>query len=275
MPEEFIERAYEIPEAENNPYRLGRNVKHDIRSRQFPFSGPAMGDVPIEWDVVIGLLDQGPLGSCTGNAGTNDEAADNIMGEGYVKDPKTNHVLDEDYAVQLYSDATKIDPYSGTYPPTDTGSDGLTIAKVLVSRKLITKYEHIFSLDAAKAAITRGPFITGVNWYDGMFYPDSRGIVKISGSVAGGHEFLVRGRKQYFLDQGDTTWYWKCRNSWGNWADNGDFYLSDATYARLLSEDGDATVLYFVTRETPLVLPPCNWIQKLLRWLGLGLSDCL
>lgn len=239
-----------------NQFHLGRNVKHDPRSRNFPFRSSLqlseVEDVEIEWDVAIPPLDQMSLGSCTGNAGTADEATNALEYVGGTNDPLSRAPLDEDYAIALYSEATAIDDYQGTYPPNDTGSDGLSIAKALKSRGLITSYEHIFSLSTAILAIHHGPFITGINWYEGMFDPDPRGVVTISGRIAGGHEPTVIGRKKYFISQGDSLFYWKLRNSWGSsWGDSGNFYMSDATYERLLSEDGDATVLSWISNPAP------------------------
>ena len=243
-------------ELPGNPNRLGRNIKHDERSRGFPFVSSKLlsevEDLDVEWDMAIQALDQMFLGSCTGNAGTANEATNSHDYTGLTNDPLSLAVLDEEYAVTLYSEATALDPYQGTYPPEDTGSDGLSIAKVLSNRGLITSYEHIFSLSAAILAIHHGPFITGVNWYEGMFNPDTRGVVTISGRVAGGHEFTAVGRKRYFTNQGDTDFYWKFRNSWGPfWGADGNFYMSDSTYGRLLSEDGDATVLNWVSAVSP------------------------
>jgi hypothetical protein len=271
--------------APGNPYPLGRNVKHDSRSLNFlvedAFPGTLPVDVEIEWPIGIPVLNQASLGSCTGNAGTEAESA---MAEDKPVwttesgiDPQFAPLLDEPYAIQLYSDATKIDPFQDAYPPEDTGSDGLSIAKVLKTRGVIDKYTHGTSLDSCKIMIQHGAFIVGWPWFDGMFNPDFRGIVTISGGIAGGHEITVFGRKQYFKDLGDLTWYWKLRNHWtAAWGALGDFFVSDDTFSELLAQDGDATFLHFVTSVPPRPSGPPpfsllsileSWIESVTRWL--------
>jgi hypothetical protein len=263
-----------IPVSPGNPFPLGRNVKHDSRSRQYPFRVVAAAKVvdrPIEWLSAIEPLNQGDLGSCTGNAGTHCQACCSytITAKAAI-DPWSNDLLDELYAVHLYSAATKVDNFQGDYPSEDTGSDGLSIAKVLKSRGNLTKFTHIFSLEDAKLAIQDGAFITGTNWYSGMFYPQYDGVVEISGDVSGGHEYAVVGR---VMRRGEL--YWKCMQSWGkDWGDGGFFYLSDATYERLLRENGDATVLHWKSFDVvpepiqPWVTSIGRWIVDLLRQLG-------
>ena len=247
------------------PHSLGRNVKHDPASRRFAHPVTAVEDKPVEWPVKISPLDQDlPItyggfrfpdgtGSCTGNAGTGDEATDAAGRPGVTSDPMSGSMLDEQYALRLYADATAIDDYQGTFPLEDTGSDGLSIAKVLKTRGLVDGYTHVLQYAAALSAIQGGPFITGTNWYDSMFDPDPDGVVTIAdgAQVAGGHEYLVIGRQ---VVRGQLMW--KFRNSWGQtFGDRGDFYMEDATYRRLLSEDGDATVMHWTTSAGPAPQP--------------------
>lgn len=257
----YFRRLEPLP---GNPHALGRNVKHDPSSRRFAHPVAAVADKPVEWPVRIRPLDQdlpvlfqghsfNGTGSCTGNSGTGDEASDATGRTGQTTDALSGAVLDEQYALQLYADATAVDDYQGTFPAEDTGSDGLSIAKVLKARGLISSYTHILSYDAALTAIQNGPFITGTNWYQGMFNPDADGVVRIAedDQVAGGHEYLVIGRA---MIQGRLMW--KFRNSWGSgFADGGDFYMEDPTYRRLLSEDGDGTVLHWTDIVTPAPAP--------------------
>jgi hypothetical protein len=154
----------------------------------------------------------------------------------------------EALAVDLYSAATAADPFDGRWPPDDTGSDGLSVAKVLKQRGLIGAYTHCFGIGDVLAALQDGPVITGTPWYDGMFNPGDRGVVTISGDVVGGHEYLITGvdvvRQEVTFD-----------NSWGpRWGEAGSGRMSYATYGRLLAEDGDATVLH--APVTPGPTPP-------------------
>ena len=38
-----------------------------------------------------------------------------------------------------------------------------------------------------------GPVVVGTNWYYGMFYPDTTGLIKIRGGLAGGHAYVING----------------------------------------------------------------------------------
>jgi hypothetical protein len=177
-------------------------------------------------------LDQGSLGSCTGNACAG---ALNTVPVHHTRD----RVLKETDAVKLYSLATTLDPYDGSYPPEDTGSDGQSVAKAARRLGYISEYRHAFSIDQALQALMSGPVITGVRWYDAMFEPTAQGFVHIGGNVAGGHEFLVRGytagRKPYV----------RCVNSWGkSWGPlGGEFKLFVSEWEQLLADGGDVTVL--------------------------------
>lgn len=221
----------------DTPYPLGRNIVHDSRSLAFMVEAPKrVTPVSRTWTRYTPILDQGNLGSCTGNAITGLCGTAPFYGSLYAL-RKAGLLLDESLAVALYERATVIDPFSGSYPPDDTGSDGLSVTKAAIERGLLSKtYLHINSLAAAYTAIAKSPFIVGSYWYDDMFNPDSSGVVKIGGAVAGGHEYECLGYST-------SSKRWKFANSWGpGWGRSGYFYMSNDTLAQLLSEQGDATV---------------------------------
>lgn len=224
--------------------RLGRHVKHDSRSLDYKFDGSGIATTSVRHTRYIPVLDQGDLGSCTGNAATGNLGT----GDFYATIP-SSVTLDETEAVKLYSAATALDSYPGSYPPNDTGSDGLSVAKAAQQAGLISGYQHITSLNDAIAALQLGPIITGVNWYSSFDNPTKSGKVSITKSayVRGGHEFV--------LDEVDVVnKLIGATNSWGtSWGLKGRFYFSFADYERLLSEQGDATV--FVKLSTPEPTP--------------------
>jgi hypothetical protein len=190
--------------------RLGRHVEHDPRSREFPFRLAA--GTPTIRRVVhrhYGVLDQGGLGSCTGNAAAG--ALNTVP-----LHRKGGRVWDEDEAVAVYERATVLDTFPGEYPPDDTGSSGLAAAKACAWLGLISGYRHAFGITDALAALMAGPVITGVNWYEAFDQPDT----------ADGEGTVL------------------AVNSWGRgWGRNGRFTFSTAMWAQLLAEDGDATIL--------------------------------
>lgn len=222
--------------------RLGRNINHDPRSRMFALDTSNLDIQSVKHQRRITVLEQGNLGSCVGNAGIG------CLGtEPYVSDLLTEgYQLNETGAVQLYSDATKIDPFEGEYPPTDTGSDGLSVAKVLKAKGEISGYQWVFSLNDALKALALGPFITGVYWMNDMFHPDSDGRVRPTGGVAGGHEFVA---DELDVERG-RIWF---TNSWGvDWGVQGRFYMTFVDYGSLLAQQGDVTIFVPVSEPAPI-----------------------
>jgi hypothetical protein len=220
-------RTEHIPEIQVPGMRLGRNVDHDERSKGFPALTAALSTARHERRCPP--FDQGHLGSCTGNA----------MAGALMTDPLyiQNRDLGEKDAVELYSEATRIDRFPGVYPPDDTGSSGLAVAKAARAGGYISSYRHAFGLQHALGALVVGPVITGVTWYSSFDQPLATGEVLIADGayVRGGHEFEVNG-----IDvENRRVW---CVQSWGpTWGGLGDgtFWMSWDTWDRLLQDKGD------------------------------------
>lgn len=248
---------------EDQDPRLGRNVLHDSRSLSYQVEARDLTTLrSIRHQSRIPVLDQGAylppgttkrisLGSCTGNAGTNVLGTDKFLATDPVKAKLslTDADIDESFAVMVYSEATKIDPYSGTYPPSDTGSNGLSIAKVLVKLGLISGYQHATSLAAALTALNDQPCMAGTVWRGDMFNPGPDGRLKITGQVEGGHEYKldeldVENRRVWMLNQWGPDWGIQGR-AWFSWED----------FGTLLADQGDLTVLTPVTQPAPTPSP--------------------
>lgn len=233
--------------------RLGRHVLHDSRSLNYQVEAE---DVTVlksaRWPGRIPVLDQGQLGSCTGNAAVNVLATEPFWSTNPVRAilSESSEQLDEEYAVSVYSEATTLDPYVGTYPPTDTGSDGLSVAKVLQKQGKIGGYLHATSLAAALTALSKSACMAGTVWRGDMFKPDSDGRLKCTGNVEGGHEYKldeldVENRRIWIL------------NSWGpNWGLGGRAWMSWDDFGGLLAQRGDVTVFTPVTQPAPTPTPP-------------------
>jgi hypothetical protein len=234
--------------------RLGRHVEHDPRSRAYALSEDLLPSTysSAVHTVRIPVLDQGSLGSCTGNAAEAFSGSDPLFAAipATVRArPTWDTDTNETQAVALYSAATRLDGVQGVYPPTDTGSTGVAVAKAAQKAGLISGYQHAFSLDSALKALAVSPLIVGVNWYEGFDTPNAEGLVEISGSVRGGHEFLLYGidatRKRVLA-----------RNSWGaSWGVKGAFAFSFDDLGRLLDEEGDATLFVPLTAPAPTPTP--------------------
>jgi len=219
----------ELSELEVPGRRLGRHIEHDPRSRNFPAPTVPISDVK---HVRHGApFDQGQLGSCTGNA-----MAGALMTEPYYTASRS---LTENDAVSLYEQATHLDHVKGSYPPDDTGSTGLAVAKAARSDGYITGYSHAFGFDHALGALALAPVIAGINWYDSFDYPLPGGECPLTpgATVRGGHEVELFG-----IDvQNKQIWAYQ---SWGpTWGglSNGTFWFSFDTFTQLLAERGDVT----------------------------------
>jgi hypothetical protein len=205
--------------------RLGRLVEHDERSWNFQ-AARAPQLVSVEHKRRARPFDQGQIGSCTGNAltGCLDTA------------PFTHSRLGERTALKLYSLATQLDGSPGTYPPDDTGSSGLAVCKAAVQLKYISGYTHAFGLQHALEALTLGPVITGIPWFDSFDQPVG-GLLSISpnAGIRGGHEIEVNLISVEHRLVGGF-------NSWGpDWGLHGRWLMSWDTWSECLAQQGDVT----------------------------------
>ena len=190
------------------------------------------------WTPLGPALDQGGLGACTGNAMVLSRVSKPWTWSGTL-DP----VELEKLAVSIYADATKRDPFPGTYPPDDTGSDGNSVMSVAKERGLISGWTSVYTFAGLQRQLQKGPCILGSNWYTSMFYPNSCGQLDIWGNVEGGHETTIRGirydTKQVLLE-----------TSWGNKfgvsvnGRGGLFWLTFGSVERLLNEGADIECPY-------------------------------
>jgi hypothetical protein len=134
----------------------------------------------------------------------------------------------------LYDAAQLVDEWPGT------DYDGTSVragAKVLKSWGHIQQYRWAFSLsDVVNALLEMGPVVVGTKWYQGMFSPDANYFIHPTGSVAGGHAWVLNGvnTKEQRL---------RLKNSWGrNWGRTGNAFISFDDFEMLLEDDGEACI---------------------------------
>lgn len=227
-----------------NPQRgFGRHVRHDPRSRGYRIT---RRETPRTAQHVsrIGPLDQGDLGQCTGAAALKCLSYDPFYSQ--LNRRFQAFRWDISTATQLYSFNTQNDSFAGTYPPEDTGSDGLASGDTLKKLSWISGYVHGFGLYDLISGLQAGPVSMGSNWYSSMSTPTSSGEVRITSAA------YLEGGHQYCLDGVDVAAQrvWG-QQSWGaGWGPlGGRFWMSYKTVQRLLAESGD--VISYIPLSEP------------------------
>lgn len=241
--------------------RLRRNVNHDSRSLDFQVKEkPRSVLASARWKSNIPTLDQGELGSCVGNSTTKTLSYDQFWSAVQSLLSTVDATVDETFAVKFYSDCTKADSYAGTYPPKDTGSDGLTAGKVAKARGYISGYQHCTTLGQVTTTLAEKPTIAGTEWRQDMFNPDRDGRLHITGDVAGGHEYTLEG-VDFELKR---IWM---HNSWNDsWGVDGCAYYTFDDFDELMHAEGDITP--FTPLDTaPVPVKPDDMDQMLYDFL--------
>lgn len=228
---------------------LGRHVVHDSRNLAYPYRRRVVAGGPTLVTKLharnIPILDQGNVGSCTGNGEVGVMACEPVFAA-LPAGTKLNEAL----ALKIYSGAEDIDG-DGPYPPNDNGSSGPSAAKAAMKLGLISGYTHCLSLADVLDALQSGAVSIGINWYDSFDNPPASGLLTISpnASVRGGHEPMLRG-----IDVDAQTVFGD--NSWGtSWGVKGSFTMGWDTLDRLLHEDGDGTVSVPLSQPAPTPVP--------------------
>jgi hypothetical protein len=221
--------------------KFGRFVRHDKQSRQYAYRptkdakaryGNNVGNVLYEY--AGPELNQGDIGACTGFA----------LGIALASQGRGNRrSVSNDFCRQRYARATQVDSFRGTWPPDDTGSSGLAVAKAAKRDGILTAYEWCFTTTSlVQALFYHGPVMLGIPWFEGMNEPMDNGEIVPSGSIVGGHEITAIGYVDGRL---------RLHNSWGRkWGDSGQCWLHLDHWMRLRSLNADVVV--------PHVVPPTH-----------------
>jgi hypothetical protein len=238
---------------------LGRNVNHDSRSWSYALQPHDTPIRSVRHAAYIGIMDQGDVGSCTGNA----SVACAYRAPFYAPDaPAWQYEPTESGALTWYSQNTAGDDYAGTYYyPTgygvDTGSDGLTSSKVAMQAGIITGYQMAGDLASSLEALQDRPGITGLPWYNSMFDAPASGLLTVdtSSGLAGGHELCVD--EVVAVDSpgnGTGRLLVGGPNSWGtSWGARGRWYLPANDWWALRQQQGD--VYFWTAKSQPAPLP--------------------
>lgn len=206
--------------------KFDRICRHDERSRQFPIMAlikKSVSPVTKIWDCSI-VLDQGREGACTG-FGTSHEGA---------AEPCVVPNITNETAKKLYYRARQLDDFPGE---DYEGSTVIAAVKAACELGWYDEYRWAFSVkDLILALGHQGPAILGMRWYEGMSTPNSRNIIRPTGSLLGGHCICAIG---YDLK----TDMVQLLNSWGpKWGKNGRCWISRKDLAELARHDGEACI---------------------------------
>lgn len=210
-------------------HRLGRQKVQDPRSRAF-----AMG-VPIDkaaWTNKLIRIYDPPTnpnqchGECTGCANAM------MLNSDHNRHPR--QVLNMNYAHKVYTTASRLDPFEGSWPPIDTGSSGLAAAQAAQKLGVGGEYRWLFGgADEVVQTIMNGRVVSvGTWWYQGMMTRDSLLNIAPLGPRVGGHQYVVRGYNKVKDSVVIRCW----------WGDYRDAYLKRDHLNDLILEGGDAHV---------------------------------
>jgi hypothetical protein len=131
----------------------------------------------------------------------------------------------------LYTEAQKVDQWPGEDYDGTSVRAGATILKNL---GFIKSYNWAWDIEnTVNALLTLGPVVVGTVWTYGMCFPDEKGVIDTSGSILGGHAYLLDGvnvKKKMI----------RIKNSWGReWGKNGFAYISFDDMNGLIQQYGE------------------------------------
>ena len=140
-------------------------------------------------------LDQGREGACSGFGAAHVISAT----------PRSN-VMDENMARIIYLEAQHRDEWPGNQYEGSSVNGAMKAARDM---GLINEWWWATTREEIDAALSHyGQVEIGVDWYTGMFRPDSEGFIHATGSIEGGHALALGGRQRtasgrvrYALDQ--------------------------------------------------------------------------
>lgn len=187
------------------------------------------------------------------------------------------------FARGLYNGARDIDIAEGRF--FDEGATVIAGAKAAKKAGHITGYHACFGMkEFTDALVMKGPVVVGIPWYDGMYQTEPSGLIRVNGSLAGGHCLLATGYIPYAILKkrartrtdhdaqemvrafGSSVY--QLLNSWGpTYGLRGVGYMREAEMKRLLIDEEGET--YIATDVRPAPKPP-PWWQRVWREMRLS-----
>ena len=187
------------------------------------------------------ILDQGDTPHCVGFAWAQYGICEPVV-----------DLFDNSDGDRIYYEAKVIDGE----PNQEDGSTTRSGVQAMVNDgRVEANYAFANSIADIEAwVLNKGPVVTGTNWTYNMFTPDSKGFVKPTGFIAGGHEYLIVGADSQAK-------VFTFANSWGEgWGQKGFFYMTYKDYQKLFNAQGDACVSVELALTPEPVLS--GWVIK-------------
>ena len=213
----------------NKEFGLGRVIAPDQRDQQYLLKSvlkmPPSKFTARYWPASAEWWgDQGETSRCVGFSWAH------WIQDGPVTHPEATTIPVVD-PTEIYIEAQKLDEWPGE------NYDGTSVragVKYLQNKGYIKSYYWAYDVDTlAYALLELGPVVVGTYWYNNMFYPESNGMIRIGGGVAGGHAYMINGvnmKKKLF----------RIKNSWGTeWGIGGQAYITFADLDRLIRQQGE------------------------------------
>jgi hypothetical protein len=119
-------------------FGLGARLHKDPRSRAYPHPVKTTAPQTVTWAHYGPVLDQGQVGSCTGNGPVQ------LLNSAPWHKPWTPY-LDEHAARVWYGENTRNDPFPGEWLPDDTGSSLTAAMETGRRRGYWSRYSWVFT----------------------------------------------------------------------------------------------------------------------------------
>lgn len=203
---------------------FGRLIAPDQRDKQYPMKRLtrrlALPASRMWTSKRAFVLDQGQTSMCVG-----------FSWAGFLEAAPWTHQLANDDGQRFYHLAQQNDEWEGD------GYEGSSVrggAKALSILGLITG-EYVWAqkeTDVWDFVRGRGPVVAGTTWLTGMFDPDPKGYLKLTGGEEGGHAWLIIGASA-------SKQAYRMQNSWGeSWGDHGRAWIRREDFKVLLEQTG-------------------------------------
>lgn len=141
---------------------------------------------------------------------------------------------------RIYKQVQEIDEWPGS---DYDGTSVRALFKYLKASGLCTEYRWAFDIETVVAhVLTVGPLVLGTDWHHDMFMPHNvNGYIWPTGSVVGGHAYLLHGVNRRKRNPDGTIGAGRIINSWGKgWGQLGKAWLTFDVLGRLIRDGGEA-----------------------------------